>query len=90
MYPVASILFLDIETVPQYSSYNEQPEEWKTLWGLKAQYLIRNKEEETVETIYHRAGIYEEFGKNVCISCGFIQVACTDKKIILKSFAGDE
>ena len=90
MYPVASILFLDIETVPQYSSYNEQPEEWKTLWGLKAQYLIRNKEEETVETIYPRAGIYAEFGKIVCISCGFIQGAGTDKKIILKSFAGDE
>ena len=90
MYPVASILFLDIETVPQYSSYNEQPEEWKTLWGLKAQYLIRNKEEETVETIYPRAGIYAEFGKIICISCGFIQGAGTDKKIILKSFAGDE
>jgi len=90
MYPVASILFLDIETVPQYSSYNEQPEEWKTLWGLKAQYLIRNKEEETVETIYPRAGIYAEFGKIVCISCGFIQGAGADKKIILKSFAGDE
>ena len=90
MYPVASILFLDIETVPQYSSYNEQPEEWKTLWGLKAQYLIRNKEEETFETIYPRAGIYAEFGKIVCISCGFIQGAGTEKKIILKSFAGDE
>ncbi len=90
MYPVASILFLDIETVPQYSSYNEQPEEWKNLWGLKAQYLIRNKEEETFETIYPRAGIYAEFGKIVCISCGFIQGAGTDKKIILKSFAGDE
>jgi len=90
MYPVASILFLDIETVPQYSSYNEQPEEWKTLWGLKAQYLIRNKEEETVETIYPRAGIYAEFGKIVCISCGFIQGTGADKKIILKSFAGDE
>jgi len=90
MYPVASILFLDIETVPQYSSYNEQPEDWKTLWGLKAQYLIRNKEEETVETIYPRAGIYAEFGKIICISCGFIQGAGADKKIILKSFAGDE
>ena len=90
MYPVASILFLDIETVPQYSSYNEQPEEWKTLWGLKAQYLIRNKEEETVETIYPRAGIYAEFGKIICISCGFIQGTGADKKIILKSFAGDE
>jgi uncharacterized protein YprB with RNaseH-like and TPR domain len=89
-FPVNNILFLDIETVPQYADYNKVPEEWKTLWGLKAQYLIRNKEDETFETIYPRAGIYAEFGKIVCISCGVIQGNGADRKIILKSFAGDD
>ena len=89
-FPVNNILFLDIETVPQYSSYKELPEEWKALWGLKSQYLTRNKEDETVETIYPRAGIYAEFGKIICISCGFIQGGGVEKKIILKSFAGDD
>lgn len=35
-YPVNNILFLDIETVPQYESYQEMPEEWKVLWDIKA------------------------------------------------------
>lgn len=88
-YPVNNILFLDIETVPQYPSYRELPESWKTLWDIKAGYLVRNKEDETFETVYPRAGIYAEFGKIICISCGFIQGIADQKKLILKSFAGD-
>jgi 3'-5' exonuclease len=90
MVTLNNILFLDIETVPQYDSYDKLPPEWKALWGLKAAYLIRNKEEETVETIYNRAGIYSEFGKIVCISCGIIQKYNPTKKLILKSFCGDD
>jgi hypothetical protein len=56
-YPVNNILFLDIETVPQYASYHELPEEWKALWDIKGGYLIRNKEVESIETMYPRAGI---------------------------------
>ena len=88
-YPINTILFLDIETVPQYSSYQELPEAWKNLWAVKAGYLIRNKEDETIESVYPRAGIYAEFGKIICISCGFILGSGDQKKMILKSFAGD-
>ena len=88
-YPVHNILFLDIETVPQFSSYHELPESWKLLWDIKAGYLIRNKEDESFESVYPRAGIYAEFGKIICISCGFIQGAGEQKKIVLKSFSGD-
>jgi 3'-5' exonuclease len=90
MVTLNNILFLDIETVPQYDSYDKLPPEWKALWSLKAAYLIRNKEEETVETIYNRAGIYSEFGKIVCISCGFINLYKPTKKLLLKSFFGDD
>lgn len=90
MLSMNSILFLDIETVPQYATYTAIPDEWKKLWGLKAKNIIRNKEEETEETVYPRAGIYAEFGKIVCISCGFIQGSGPDKKMVLKSFAGDD
>src|SRR5690348_1217735 len=83
-----NILFLDIETVSQYPAYEEVPEEWKELWGLKAAYLIRNKEEETFETVYNRAAIYAEFGKIVCISCGIIHGNGESKKLVLKSFHG--
>jgi predicted PolB exonuclease-like 3'-5' exonuclease len=88
--PVNNILFLDIETVPQYPAYTALPEEWKKLWGLKASYLIRNKEEETVESIYPRAGIYAEFGKIICISCAVLNGAGATRKMIVKSFFGDD
>ena len=68
--PVNNILFLDIETVPQYADYNSLPKDWKELWDTKATSLLKYHEEETKETIYHRAGIYAEFGKIICISCG--------------------
>ena len=85
----ASILFLDIETVPQLSDYNSLSKDWKELWDIKAGYLIRNKETETPESIYPRAGIYAEFGKIICIGCGFITGEGEHKKINLKSFYGD-
>jgi uncharacterized protein YprB with RNaseH-like and TPR domain len=85
-----NILFLDIETVSQYETYNHLPEDWKELWDLKAQFLIRNKEEETFESVYHRAGIYAEFGKIICISCGCIQGSGEEKKLVLKSYCGEE
>jgi DNA polymerase elongation subunit (family B) len=89
-YPVNNILFLDIETVPQYSSYQELPESWKPLWDIKAGYIIRNKEDETFESVYPRAGIYAEFGKVACISCGIIQGSGDQKRIIIKSFCCDD
>ncbi len=88
--PVQNILFLDIETVPQYHTYEQVPESWKTLWAAKAAALLRNREDETVESIYERAGIYAEFGKIVCISCGVVQGAENNRKIIIKSFAGED
>ena len=46
MFPYLNTLFLDIETVPQEPSFDGLPEEWKKLWELKAQNLLRNKDEE--------------------------------------------
>jgi predicted PolB exonuclease-like 3'-5' exonuclease len=89
-FPVNHILFLDIETVPKYSSYSEMPEEWKPLWDLKASYLIRHKETETPESIYPRAGIYAEFGKIICIGCGILSGAGAGKKLVIKCFFGDD
>lgn len=88
-YPFHNILFLDIETVPQFSSFEQVPEDWKELWSRKAEALLRNRENESIESIYPRAGIYAEFGKVVCISCGYIQGTGDQKKITLKSFSGD-
>ena len=85
-----NILFLDIETVSQYETYNHLPDDWKELWDLKAGIINRNKEEETSESAYPRASIYAEFGKIVCISCGYLQGSVEDKKLVLKSFCGHD
>ena len=66
------------------------PEDWKELWSTKAALLLRNREEETVESIYERAGIYAEFGKIVCISCGVVQGTENNRKLTLKSFSGED
>jgi hypothetical protein len=67
-----NILFLDIETVSQYETYHHMPEDWQELWNLKAEIITRGKDV-TPDEVYERAGIYAEFGKIVCISCGCIQ-----------------
>ena len=89
-FPVNNILFLDIETAPQYPGYNDMPEDWRQLWDTKSASLLKYHEGQTNETLYPRAGIYAEFGKIICISCGVLQVAEGQKKIILKSFYGDD
>lgn len=88
--PINNILFLDIETVPQYAAYKDLPDAWKGLWDTKAGYLLRGREEETAENIYSRAGIYAEFGRIICISCGVTQGGGAQRKILLKSFYSEE
>jgi uncharacterized protein YprB with RNaseH-like and TPR domain len=84
-----NILFLDIETVSQVETYNHLDADWKELWDHKARSLTRG-EGESGEEVYHRAGIYAEFGKIVCISCGCLQGNADDKKIVIKSYFGDD
>ena len=87
---LSNILFLDIETVPQHPSFDLVPNDWKELWSKKADVLLRNREQETIESIYGRAGIYAEFGKIICISCGVLQGSGEQKKLVIKSFYGEE
>lgn len=89
-YALHNILFLDIETVPQQPDYQSLSDDWKHLWDLKSASLLKYREEETRESLYPRAGIYAEFGKIVCISCGVIQGSGDQKKMTLKSFSGDQ
>lgn len=86
MTPLSNILFLDIETAPQYESFDALPEVWKDLWTSKAEGIMRYHEGGTPESLYGRAAIYAEFGKIICISCGVIQGRGDDKRLVLKSF----
>ena len=80
------ILFLDIETVPQYSQFDSMPERFKELWTEKAKTF---REEKPAEEMYQRAGIYAEFGKIICISVGIVTEK-PERRLRLKSFYGED
>jgi len=84
-----SILFLDIETASQHNSFDEMPEEWKELWQAKAAVLQKYHADISAELLYNRAGIYAEFGKIICISCGYLKGLNGGKTLTLKSFCND-
>lgn len=83
---IDNVLFLDIETVPAEKQFDNLNERMQRLWEKKAEQLRRNEPELTADMLYSRAGIYAEFGKIVCISCGYQN----GKEVRLKSFYGDD
>ncbi len=82
------ILFLDIETVPEFASFDGLDEVKQALWTEKTKYI--RKDEHSPEEFYPRAGIWAEFGKIVCISVGFLSLKDNLRNFRLKSFSGDE
>jgi uncharacterized protein YprB with RNaseH-like and TPR domain len=84
----ANILFLDIETVPGSENYTDLSPEKQKLYALKTQY--QRKDEFTSEAFYHKAGIWAEFGKIICISVGFFSSFEKERVFRVKSFYGDD
>jgi len=73
------ILFLDIETVPEYETFEELSETMQELFDKKTKY--QRKDEYTVSEYYQeRAGVLSEFSKVVCISAGFIHTDSSGEK----------
>ncbi len=85
---IKNILFLDIETVPQYDSYRNVPFDIKKLWIKKSKTL--RHENSSPSDLYKRAGIYAEFGKIICISVGIIIGVKNKYRLKLRSFSGDD
>ncbi|WGH74520.1 3'-5' exonuclease [Tenacibaculum tangerinum] len=84
-----NILFLDIETVPEVALFANLSPEMQELYALKTQY--QRKDEFTAEEFYHRAGIWAEFGKIICISVGyFIKRDGKDQLRVTSFFDDDE
>ncbi len=83
-----SILFLDIETVPQQPGFDHCSETEQALWTRKAMNLKKSDDESPAD-IYNRAGIYAEFGRIICISVGHIVNQSGTATLRIKSFYGD-
>ncbi|MEZ4976602.1 MAG: 3'-5' exonuclease [Flavobacteriaceae bacterium] len=83
-----TILFLDIETVPQAPHFSDLDETTQQLWETKSQY--QRGEEISAKDFYHRAGIWAEFGKIICISVGFFKIQGDKRSFRATSFHGEE
>lgn len=82
-----NILFLDIETVPEFAGHNQLSPEMQELWDKKSAY---QRNDESPEAFYERAGIWAEFGKIVCISVGYFNIKNQDRVFRIKTFSGAE
>jgi predicted PolB exonuclease-like 3'-5' exonuclease len=86
-YDLHNLMVLDIETVPQYCTFDQVPEHIQKLWDLKTQY---NRKEATAGEFYDRAGIWAEFGKIICISVGIFTKGKNTGLRVKSFFSGDE
>jgi DNA polymerase elongation subunit (family B) len=86
---IHKILFLDIETVPQFPNFSELDEKTKQLYSQKTKFLQKDNTI-TPDDLYERAGIYAEFGKIICISVGYIHEGNLGEQIRLKSFTNED
>lgn len=82
------VLFLDIETVPEVYKFEELDVVTAGLYEAKTKFL--QKDGLSASDLYDKAGIYAEFGKIICISCGIVHDKPHGKEIRLKSFSGDD
>ncbi len=86
--PSEKIMYIDIETVPQFPSFNMLDDVMQELWSKKSGKTTR--EDISPEEDYVRAGIYSEFGKVVCISAGIIKPENGERTLRVKSFFGHD
>ncbi|SHM86592.1 3'-5' exonuclease [Polaribacter sp. KT 15] len=83
-----NILFLDIETVPAESDWQNLETTTQELFKKKTSY--QRKEETTAAEFYERAGIWAEFGKIICISVGYFVLNDEKNQFRVTSFFGDD
>jgi len=82
------LLFLDIETVAENSSFEQLNERKKKLWEKKATFF-KESENTTAADLYEKAGIYAEFGKIVCIALGYFHFHEGQAELRIKAFSSE-
>ena len=87
-----NILFLDIETVTGVSAYEELSTRMQNCWDKKALGIQRREGSElTSNELYGEKGaIFAEFGKVICISCGYLRMQSDQFVFKTKSFFGHD
>ena len=83
------VLFLDIETVPKTSDFNQLDAYEQELWEEKRG-KNRTEEDSAANYYFNNAGIFAEFGRIICISVGWISPNGMFSTFKLTSFYGDD
>jgi len=86
---LTGVLYLDIETAPQYKAYEELPERMKPLWDKKFAGTFAAKDNPDKNSIddYFDCNLYGEFCKIICISVG---IKINDQELRIKSYYGHD
>jgi hypothetical protein len=82
---IENLLFIDIETAPEYAQFQSVPKPLQPLY-LKKSERLKKETENNEDQYFNHAGIYAEFGKIICISVGIIR----KDQLRIKSFSGHE
>lgn len=83
-----NLVFLDIETVPEFENFEALSEDTQALWAQKTEY--RRAADESPEEFYVNAGIWAEFGRIICISVGYFYFKGDQRHFRVTSFSGEE
>lgn len=84
------IIFLDIETVPFSNDYESLSERMQANWSRKANYLRADVYDSDEKLYNHKAGIFAEFGRIVCVSVGIFSQSGEQKQLRIKSYYGHD
>ncbi len=89
------ILFLDIETASQVSSYEEMSVEFQRLWDTRArryfeQRSVEMDDEKVAQYYQDKSAIYAEYAKVICISVGYLDKDGPEGQFRVMSIAGDD
>lgn len=82
------VMVIDIETVPQYASFDDVPLHFQDLWAQKTQH--QRKPEQSPDDFYKKAGIMAEFGQIICISFGIFYEQNNIQYLGIKSIYGED
>jgi hypothetical protein len=86
-----TVLFLDLETVPLWSSYADMDERGKALWARKWESRKASlRSELSAEEAFGQSGIWAEFGKIVCIGLGYAEARSRGWHLTLGSLSGHD
>ena len=84
-----NILFPEIETVPEATSFSLVSEQAQDLFAAKTA-CKRKADDLSAGFYYDHAGIWAEFRKIICISVGYLTATTDGRQFRVLSFSSDE